>query len=199
MSQTNPQFITKQNDKKMEYESLKSKLQKLQALVDRGEAGEAENAQRAIERLCSEYGINLDEVLDFASKRKDTFEVGRAKDMLQLFMRCLSAAVCSTEGLTYCRPTKSSIRINSLTTLEYAEVLGMFNWHKSNYKRELEEFKKTFYNAYVGKHNLYFGEERQGVSVEELSEEDIKRLRRIFAMREAMSDQTYRKQLENKQ
>ena len=75
----------------------------------------------------------------------------------------------------------------------------MFNWHKSNYKRELEEFKKTFYNAYVGKHNLYFGEERQGVSVEELSEEDIKRLRRIFAMREAMSDQTYRKQLENKQ
>ena len=79
----------------MEYESLKSKLQKLQALVDRGEAGEAENAQRAIERLCSEYGINLDEVLDFASKRKYTFEVGRAKDMLQLFMRCLSAYAMS--------------------------------------------------------------------------------------------------------
>ena len=41
-----------------QFESLKSKLQKLQALAERGYKGEADNAKRAIERICQQYGAS---------------------------------------------------------------------------------------------------------------------------------------------
>ena len=52
-------------------------------------------------------------------------------------------------------------------------------------------------SAYIGKHNLYFDEERNYKGDdEELTEEDIARIRRVLKMREAMSDNTYHKLLE---
>lgn len=177
-----------------QFESLKNKLQKLQALAERGYNGEAENAKRAIERICQQYGIRLEDVLDIETKHRYTFEIGRGKDMMNLFIRCLSAT-CDTAEMTYSQPTRSSIRIE-LTALQYADVSSLFNWHKENFQREFEEFKRTFFGAYVGKHNLYFDSERSGNGDRELTAEDIKRLRRMWNMRDSMSDNTYYKQLE---
>ena len=53
-------------------------------------------------------------------------------------------------------------------------------------------------SAYIGKHNLFFNEERNSNVSDELTQEDIERIRRVWKMREAMSDNTYRKQLEEK-
>ena len=47
-----------------EYESIKNKLKKLLALAERGVQGEAENARRLLEKLCMEYGVSMDELLD---------------------------------------------------------------------------------------------------------------------------------------
>lgn len=171
-----------------QYESLKKKLRKLQALAEQGCRGEAENARRAIERICEQYGLRLEDVLDIDTKHRYTFEIGRAKEMMNLFIRCLSA-VCDTTDMGYWKPTRSSIKVE-LTALQYAEVASLFDWHKANYNRELEEFKNSFMSAYIGKHNLFFDEE--------LTEEDIERIRRVWKMREAMSDNTYHKQLEAK-
>lgn len=177
-----------------EFESLKSKLQKLQALAERGYNGEAENAKRAIERICQQYGVRLEDVLDIETKHKYTFEIGRGKDMMNLFIRCL-CLMCDASGMKYSKPTRSSIRIE-LTALQYADVLNLFNWHKSNYQRELEEFRRTFMGAYIGKHDLYFDKERGGKDVSELTLEDIERIRRMWKIQDAMSDNTYHKQLE---
>lgn len=46
-------------ESKKEFESLKDKLKKLKALAERGCGGEAENAQRLLERLCAANGIDL--------------------------------------------------------------------------------------------------------------------------------------------
>lgn len=46
-------------ESKNEFESLKDKLKKLKALAERGCGGEAENAQRLLERLCAANGIDL--------------------------------------------------------------------------------------------------------------------------------------------
>lgn len=43
-----------------EYESIKSKLRKLQALAEGGCEGEARAAKRTIENLCRKYGITLE-------------------------------------------------------------------------------------------------------------------------------------------
>lgn len=177
-----------------QFESLKKKLKKLRALAERGYGGEAENARRAIERICEQYGVKLEDVLDIETKHRYTFEIGRSKDMMNLFVRCLSST-CDISDMTYSKPTRSSIRVE-LTALQYADVLSLFNWHKSNYKRELAEFRRTFMSAYIGKHDLYTDRERKGGDDIELTQEDIERIRRMWKMREAMSDNTYHKQLE---
>lgn len=183
----------KDNDPK--YESLKAKLRKLQALAEKGCYGEAQAARHAIETLCAKYGISMEDVLDFDKKRVYTFEIGRGKDMMHLFIRCLDN-VCCTDGMKYSKPTRSSIRIE-LTALTYAEVSALFDWHKQNFERELKQIREDFMSAYIGKHNLLFDTERSGTaSGDKLTEEDIARIRRIWKLREAMSDNSYHKMIE---
>lgn len=178
-----------------QFESLKNKLSKLHQLAERGYNGEAENAKRAIERICQRYGIELEDVLDIESKHEYTFEIGRSKNMMSLFIRCLSS-ICDITGMTYSQPTRSSIRIE-LTAMQYADVLSLFNWHKANYQEEFEDFKSNFFGAYIGKHDLYLHREKgKGIEEMELTPEDIERIRKIWKMREAMSDNTFHKQLE---
>lgn len=180
-----------------QFESLKSKLRKLQALAERGCQGEANNARRAIERICQQYGVRLEDVLDIETKRTYTFEIGRSKEMMNLFIRCISS-VCDITGMTYHQPTRSSVCIE-LTALQYADISSLFNWHKSNYKREFEDFKRSFMFAYVGKHDLYFDRERSGSrDREDLTPEDLERIWRTWKIQEGMSNNTYRKQLEGK-
>ena len=178
-----------------QFESLKSKLQKLQALAERGCQGEANNARRAIERICQQYGVKLEEVLDIETKHAYTFEIGRNKEMMNLFIRCL-CSVCDISGMTYTQPTRSAIRIE-LTAMQYADISSLFNWHKANYKREFDDFKRSFMSAYIGKHNLYFDDERSGSrNREDLTPEDMERIWKAWKIQEAMSNNTYRKQLE---
>ncbi len=176
-----------------QFEGIKSKLRKLQALAEKGYHGEADNARRAIERICAQYGISMEDVLDFGAKKKYTFEIGRSKDMMNLFVRCLDA-VCDTTGMRYSKPTRSSIKIE-LTAIQYADVLSLFNWHKANFEREFAEFKRTFLSAYVSKHDLYYDKERNGGSDRELTPEDIARILRAMKMREAMDDNYYHKMI----
>lgn len=159
-----------------QFESLKKKLRKLQALAERGYGGEAENALRAIEHLCEQYGVKLEDVLNIETKHRYTFEIGRSKDMMTLFVRCLSA-ICDISDMTYSKPSRSSIRVE-LTALQYVDVLNMFNWHKANYERELAEFRRTFMNAYITKHDLFTDKERKGGDGIELTQEDFERIRR---------------------
>lgn len=178
-----------------EYESLQAKLKKLLTLAEQGIGGEAVNARRLLEKLCEQHGISVEELLDRKTKHRYTFEIGRSKEMMQLFVRCL-AKVVDIEDMTYRQPTRSSISIK-VTALQRAEILSLFNWHKSNYTQELEEFKRNFLSAYIGKHDLYYEQrETNNNSCEELTEEDIARIRRVCAMREAMSNNYYYKQLE---
>ena len=178
-----------------EYESLQAKLKKLLALAEQGVGGEAINARRLLEKLCEQHGISVEELLDRETKHRYTFEIGRSKEMMQIFVRCL-AKVVDIENMTYRQPTRSSISIE-VTALQRAEILSLFNWHKSNYTQELEEFKRNFLSAYIGKHDLYFeSDSNESKDIEELTEEDIARIHRVCAMSEAMSNNYYYKQLE---
>lgn len=62
---------------KQEFESLKDKLKKLKALAERGCGGEAENAQRLLERLCAANDIDLGQLNDEEKKSRYTFNIGR--------------------------------------------------------------------------------------------------------------------------
>lgn len=46
-----------------QYESIKNKLKKLLALAEQGVQGEADNARRLLEKLCKEYSVSIEELL----------------------------------------------------------------------------------------------------------------------------------------
>lgn len=180
------------------YESIKSKLRKLLALADRGVNGEAENAKKAIERICKEYGINIEDFFDTNKIDQYVFKVGQGKDMMNLFARCVSYVCGDIKDMTYRRISRSSIELE-LTSMQYAEIFSLFNWHKGNYEREMRDFKINFMSAYVGKHDLYLPKERDiDRDIEDMTIEELQRLLKVFKLKNAMSNNTYRKQLENK-
>lgn len=182
----------KSNNK--QYEGIKQKLLKLQALADRGYKGEAYAAQQAIERICQQYNISLDEILDTQAKRWYSFDTGKSKTMKTLFMQCY-AKVMNIGSMSYRQISRSRIGIE-LTSLQYAELSNMFEWHKENFTQELEDMKQTFLEAYISKHNIYRDAGDEDSEEKELTMEDIQRLRKMLVMRETLSDRHYNKMLE---
>ena len=89
-----------------EYESIKNKLKKLLALAERGVQGEAENARRLLEKLCMEYGVSMDELLDENQVKYHFFEVGRNKIYLDLFSQCYYK-VANADRLSYRQISRS--------------------------------------------------------------------------------------------
>ena len=53
-----------------DFESIRSKVQKLQALAERGEKGEALNAKRLLDQLLAKYGVSLEEIVHLQRKGK---------------------------------------------------------------------------------------------------------------------------------
>lgn len=187
-------MANKENNKS--YESIRTKLRKLQALAERGEAGEAMNARRAIERMCEQYGIKLEDLYDNVTLHWYTFNIGRDKNSMALFIRCLEQITNITDEMHYVRLTRSAIKAE-LPAYAYAELKGLLEWHKENYKQELEAFKDNFFLAYIKRHNLLMRVEGQSSTDErELTAEDIERILKINAISRNMSNNTYHKQLE---
>lgn len=175
-----------------QYESLKEKLKKLQALAERGWQGEAENARRLLEKLCRQYGVSLEEILDDSQVKRYTFAVGRNKMYGTLFMQCY-AKVTNQSRMKYHQLSRSEISIE-LTALQYAELKSLYVWHKANLERDLEDIKNTVVEAYIVKHALF--SEKSSDKKAELTPEDFVRLKKILAMREALNDNHYQKLIE---
>lgn len=182
-----------------QYESIKQKLLKLQALAEKGYRGEAENAKRAIERICAQYGITLEEVLCVEQPKRYQFEIGRYKSMLTLFCQC-HGVVTGKGKLSYIKRSRNTIAVD-LTPLQYAELSSLFEWHKANFLKDLAAMQDTIMEAYINKHNIFrtLSEEEQAerdAREEELTPAKLRRLQAILAMQCELGDNTYHKMLE---
>lgn len=137
----NSQFRSNNNQKDRmdknsnQYESIKQKLLKLQALAEKGYRGEADAAKRAIERICAQYGVTLEEVLCVDQPQRYEFEIGRYKYMLTLFCQC-HGVVTGIGQLSYYKRSRNRIAVD-LTPLQYAELSSLFEWHKANFLKDL--------------------------------------------------------------
>ena len=182
-----------------QYESIKQKLLKLQKLAEQGYRGEADAAKRAIERLCAQYGITLEEVLCVEQPQRYEFEIGRYKYMLTLFCQC-HGVVTGKHEMSYIKRSRNRIAVD-LTPLQYAELSSLFEWHKANFLKDLAAMQDTILEAYVNKHNIFrtlSDEERaeRNAREEELTPAKLRRLLAILAMQSELGDNIYHKQLE---
>ena len=189
------------NKNSNQYESIKQKLLKLQALAEKGYKGEAENAKRAIERICAQYGVTLEEVLCEEKPKRYVFEIGRYKYMLTLFCQC-HGVVTGKGQLSYIKRSRNTIAVD-LTPLQYAELSSLFEWHKANFLKDLAAMQDTIVEAYINKHNIFrtLSEEERAereAREEELTPAKLRRLAAIMAMQGELGDNTYHKMLEAK-
>lgn len=171
-----------------EFESLKAKLKKLKALAEKGVGGEAINAQRLLERLCAENDISLDDLDDETKKKRYTFNVGRSRALLRLFAQC-AFKVTKSHSVSYVSESRSEISVE-LTAIDYAELKGLFEWHKANFERELEDIRKTVFTAYCRKHRLFYDGKTEDNDSHELTPEEIERLLKALKMESMLSNET---------
>lgn len=177
------------------YESLKAKLRKLAALAERGVGGEATNARRLMEQICREHGVCLDEVLNVEEVKRYEFEIGRRKTDRDLFMQCY-VKVTGKRRLSYRSCSRSRISVE-LTAYQYAEISSLFEWHKENFKRDVENLMDTLFLSYCQKHSLF--RDKSGDEPEEeyqLTPEDIRKLFAAAALRDSLNDNSYCKLIE---
>lgn len=182
-----------------QYESIKQKLLKLHALAEKGYKGEAEAAKRAIERLCAQYGITLEDVLCVEEPKRYEFEIGRYKYMLTLFVQCYGV-VTGVGELSYFKRSRNRIAVD-LTPLQYAELSSLFEWHKANFLKDLAAMQDTIVEAYVNKHNIFRTPSKEEQAERDAREEKLtpaklRRIAAIIAMQSELGDNTYHKQLE---
>lgn len=175
-----------------DFESIREKLCKLQALAERGEKGEAINARAAIERLCAQYGVSIEELTEEEIKEY-TFEVGQKPLLRELFEQCYSK-VANTNQLRYWKRGKTQL-IFELTRLQYVELSSLWDWHKEHFIKELEETQSALLVSYCRKHTLYSMNEDGGEHRELTPKEKAALLRSLY-LDGSLSDEMYQKQLE---
>jgi hypothetical protein len=188
------------NNDKQSFESIKSKLRKLQSLAEQGYKGEAEAAKKLLDKLCEQYGVSLEDVLDQEKKNRYRFEIGKGKIWLSLFMQCY-ANVTGNRQLRYIRETSSIIRGVELTAYQFAEISNLFFWHKNNLKKDIEHTQQLVFEAYVQKHRIFRDRSNDPEDAEEEPSSqpiDLARLRAMVAMMDTLNDNHYHKMIETK-
>lgn len=129
------------------YESFKQKILKLNELALRGEEGEAINARKAMVRLCSTLGVNLEDILNESEQKKEyVFNVGCDHLLKELFFMCSEKIL--GDGEIWYKEKNSHISLE-LTPSQYAELFTYFDFHKENFKKELKATRKRLLLAYL--------------------------------------------------
>lgn len=189
------------NNEDQSFESIKNKLRKLQALAEKGYKGEAEAAKRMLDKLCKQYGVSIEDILDQEKKSNYRFEIGKGKIWFRLFMQCY-ANVTGNKELRYYRESSSVIRGVELTAYQFAEISNLFFWHKTNLKKDIEKTQLLVFEAYVQKHRIF--RDRSNDPEEEEDEEmednpiDFAHLQALMMMMANLNDNRYHKQIEGK-
>lgn len=174
------------------YESIKVKLKKLLALAEGGYEGEARNARVLLERLCSQYGISIDDLLDVDKKDWYAFDIGTNSLYKKLFVQCY-CCLMKVDNISYRRVSKSQWSVE-LTAYECAELSAMFSWHKGNLKKDIDKIMDTVLISYCSKHDIT-SHTKCADDNKSMTQEEFNRLKAALAMRDYLNDNYYHKLL----
>ena len=153
-------------------EDKKSLLKKLHALAERGDAGEREAAEAALERLSKKYGIAIDE-LDAEAIKAFAFEF-HGDDEEQLLVQ---TAWKVTNSLGNCSRKSNQLLVIRCTEAQKLEIELLFDF----YKRVWEQEREMLLRAFVQKHNIY---------AKDVMYERVANIEKIRAMVKCLSDET---------
>lgn len=186
--------MTKQGN----YESIKSRILKLQELVQRGEEHEAQAAKRLLDQSLEKYGLTLEEILAGDSRKEwYRFSYPRGSWVKALFCQCAVKIVGTKEIQNRKGGNKSDWMELKLTPYQYAELTQYWAWNKKQFAKELKKLEEDFLGAYIHTHDMYASESEDDSQVDEvMTDKEREQGRRIFQLMSRVEDVSYHKMLE---
>lgn len=169
------------------------KLKKLLALAERGERGEADNARRLLEAELRRHGLTLEDICS-DSKRARMFKYNSNEErglLIQVLVNYLGSKSDAFSESTY-NKRKRQVYID-LTDMEYIDISNMYDFYKTQFKKERKRLLHDMILAFVQKHSLY--DSTPSERPDDDREIDWDELKRILALSSTMEDVTFRKQL----
>ena len=134
-------------------DKIRALLTKLQALVERGEGGEKENATRMLYELMEKHGITMDE-FDKEKKKEQTLRYA-GKD--KTFVEQIIASEFPTLIIYYYKRKYSRAKVlflRYLTDTELNFIKAKIDFYWKIYNEESKKNAKIFYKAFIHKNDL---------------------------------------------
>lgn len=160
---------------------------KLNALADRGVGGEKENAQAQLERIMKQHGLSYEDI-NGTEIISQIFTVGKYR---RLFIQVVVSVSNEIKVFGH-KGTKQKL-ILDCTAEQMVEVQSKFDFYKKAFQREFEDYETTFFEAFVQRNKLYSDAEPEE---KELTEEELKRIKRVLSLAEQLEENHYHKQLD---
>jgi hypothetical protein len=131
----------------MTHSSIKQKLNKIQELVERGEAGEQENARVLYERLLLEYNLTPDDLINTEQTLLVMFEYSDSYEKKLLSQ--IIAKVLNTDSIKIA--FRGNQALIQLTRIEEEEVKELLTIYRSAWQEE----SNMFFSAFVQKNEIF--------------------------------------------
>lgn len=159
---------------------------KLKALSDRGVGGEKENAQQMLAELIEKHGISIDEIEEPERKQ----EVLDCKIKQKEMMGQVAYMVLGSKARVYESTRNKNCLVVECTKAEYLEIEASFEFFWRAYEKEL----KLFYQAFIQKNRIFSGDV-DGRELKDLTEQELKDLRRVMGMKDSIDKYNLNKML----
>lgn len=164
-----------------------SLLKKIQALAERGEAGERESAEIMLCRFMEKHNITLED-LEREDLKDRLFKVPiRFK---QLFVQVAASIIGSSRAI-YCIKGRPAAACIECTLAEYTEIELAFNFYKCALSEQLELYMEAFYQK-----NALYPSDSSPKPDSLVSDEDLLRMKRLSRLVEGMERVNHKKLVE---
>lgn len=161
-------------------ETIKSKLQRLYELAQRGDKHEAETAQRLLEEQLSKHGLIIADILN---ARLTTYEF-RYKTEMEQRLICQIAYALGVQTFEYTNSRKK-VLVVECTAAQYAEIAQRIDFYWELLKQEID----LFYTAFLHKHKLF--KPNDGTEEDTGTTLTPEQIRQLAAMVRSMQDKTF--------
>lgn len=164
-------------------DTIRAQLRKIQALVESGIGGEAENAKRMLETLCKRYGISVEQILS-PEVRRFRFTKPPAHHW-DLFVHCF-CFVTRKNKITYHKAGRSVLI--ELTLADFIDLRACFAHYQPIFEQEIEDL----FLAFAGKHHIWGAHDPDAPEGEPM---DPERMARLFAKMKGIGGESWKKPL----
>jgi len=172
-------------------ERIRDRLLKIKRLAESGETHEAANARMHLEAMLAKYGMTIADLSE-DERTQRVFEYGSMDELTLLALVCCGIVGEKRTTEAKYKPKARQFFID-LTAYEYAELRSMFDWHRTNFRKEKRKLMKTFCDAYIIKHNLCTSNE--DAAPRELTADERRQVVEAIRLSDSLSDVYYRKQI----